>query len=47
MTTDKVIRECESATEANALYASGQWGMPKYSDRRDKYVMIKLREYAR
>lgn len=38
---DKIAVEIESVDEANELYASGEWGKPRYSDKRDKYIMVR------
>lgn len=41
---EEVVREVQTPQEANELYASGKYGKPRYSERRDCYVLIKLSE---
>ena len=36
-----IVTEVETVEEANDLYASGEWGKPRYSEKRDKYVMVR------
>lgn len=38
-----VVAEVNTVEEANQLYASGEWGLPRYSERRDKYVLVRLK----
>jgi len=39
---DETVIEVQTAAEANRLYATGKYGKPRYSERRDCYVLIKL-----
>jgi hypothetical protein len=41
---EEVVKEVVTSEEANALHATGRWGKPRYSDKRDCYVMVALDE---
>lgn len=42
--SSEVVKEVQSALEANQLYATGQYQKPRYSERRDCYVLTRLEE---
>lgn len=41
---EEVVKEVSTAWEANDLYASGLFSKPRYSERRDCYVLVRLEE---
>ena len=41
---EEVVKEVSSSEEANVLYALGKYSKPRYSERRDCYVMTLLEE---
>lgn len=44
MGKDDVVREVLSAAEANSLYETGKYSKPRYSEKRDCYVLTLLEE---
>lgn len=39
---EPTVLECDTAEETNQLYSTGEWQKPRYSDKRDKYILIRL-----
>lgn len=42
--SNEVVKEVLSALEANQLYATGKYSKPRYSEKRDCYVLTRLEE---
>jgi len=42
LSIEPTVKECDTAEETNELYSTGEWQKPRYSDKRDKYILIRL-----